>query len=101
MAFLHCHDCDWQQDDFWSLNGYNPVGHLKEYLPDLFKAEVTLCPENGTGEEIITGQEYVARELERAAASIRGMYVRTSEDFQEIKDEFKCPKCGSSNWDVD
>jgi hypothetical protein len=25
MAFLHCHNCNWEQDDFWSWKGYNPV----------------------------------------------------------------------------
>jgi hypothetical protein len=29
MAFLHCHNCDWSQDDFWEPNGYNPLAGLE------------------------------------------------------------------------
>lgn len=37
MAYLHCHGCGWQQDDFWSEDGYNPfrndhIEWLKELL---------------------------------------------------------------------
>lgn len=28
MAFLHCHNCDWSQDDFWEPNGYNPLENV-------------------------------------------------------------------------
>jgi hypothetical protein len=25
MSFVHCHACEWTQDDFWSWKGYNPI----------------------------------------------------------------------------
>jgi hypothetical protein len=25
MAYLHCHNCAFSQDDFWSWGGYNPI----------------------------------------------------------------------------
>ena len=30
MAYLHCHNCGWSQDDFWEHNGYNPFNILEE-----------------------------------------------------------------------
>lgn len=38
MAYVHCHNCNWQQDDFWSFRGYNPLRFfLKNDLPWLWK----------------------------------------------------------------
>jgi ubiquitin C-terminal hydrolase len=51
--------------------------------------------------EIISGREFVARELERVAKSIRNMDVLTDEEWRSIKDSWKCPKCGLKNWDID
>jgi len=39
MAYLHCHNCDWAQDDFYSVDGYNPPSSLKSL-------NKTLCEEN-------------------------------------------------------
>lgn len=36
MAYLHCHCCDWSQDDFWSLK-YNPLTTLWEDIKWLCK----------------------------------------------------------------
>ena len=42
MAFVHCHNCDWQQDDFWDFGfrkygyfmkwGYNPFSLFLSYV---------------------------------------------------------------------
>lgn len=38
MAFVHCHECDWEQDDFWSLSGYNPFRWFFKYdIPSYWK----------------------------------------------------------------
>ena len=34
MAYLHCHSCEWQQDDFWN-NVYNPIRYLLNWEDDL------------------------------------------------------------------
>lgn len=31
MSYVHCHGCNWSQDDFWSLRGYNPVRWFLKY----------------------------------------------------------------------
>jgi len=103
MAYLHCHGhgCDWEQDDFWTKDGYNPFRQdMIDYLKDcLFKDSIQLdhCGEQRT----LSGQELVARELERKARSIRGMKVKTTEDWKKVKDSWRCPDCGSKNWDID
>lgn len=41
MSFVHCHACNWQQDDFWSLGGYNPLRYfVKNAIPTWSKPEM-------------------------------------------------------------
>jgi hypothetical protein len=35
MAFLHCHSCGWEQDDFYSVD-YNPAKYLTTWNDYLF-----------------------------------------------------------------
>lgn len=30
MAYAHCHNCGWEQDDFWSKD-YNPLKSLLDW----------------------------------------------------------------------
>ena len=102
MAFLHCHGCNnWGQDGFWSKEDYNPfrqdiIDHLKECL---FKDEIVTDPVTGYG--TISGTEFVARQLEQLAASIRNMQVKTDEDWKRVRDTWRCPECGSDDWGID
>lgn len=111
MAYLHCHNCDWSQDDFWNLEGYNPIDHLKYYQEYILKDKVHfdkyaiedmgLEPKEDDEGHYINGQEYVANQLRATANSIENMAVRTWEEWQKIKDTFVCPNCGSKNLDID
>jgi len=113
MAYLHCHTCKWGQDDFWEPEGYNPlqesrVKDLREHLfQDKVRFDANFFKETGvpmsTDDEghYCTGREYVAWELERRARNIREMDVRTYEEWKEVKDNWKCPKCGCKNPDID
>lgn len=104
MAYLHCHSCDWGQDDFWEPEGYNPfVSHIIDTYKDiLFRDTAIWIDEENHGRQIeIDARELVARELERKAQSIRNMRVKTYEDWKKIKDTWTCPECGSGNWDID
>lgn len=119
MAYLHCHNCSWSQDDFWKKDGYNPfredtVEWLKEklfedyvnmdigYVRDMrllgFDFEVE---EDSKGCYNIKTTDFVAMELMRKARSISKMAVKTWEDWKKVKDTFVCPKCGSDNLDID
>ena len=114
MAYLHCHNCDWSQDDFWSEEGWSPFakGNMQSMKEYLFKDTVTFGADSHIKEVFPTGElvdghwvvdsrEYVAHELERTARSIRNMAVKTNEDWEKVKDTWKCPKCGSNDWDID
>jgi hypothetical protein len=101
MAYLHCHGCDWSQDDFWSPDGYNPfrqdiIDYLKKCL-----FEDTIISDGGHGDTNLSGREFVARELERKAAAIRHMHVMTDAEWQKVRATWHCPKCGSTAWDID
>ena len=39
--------------------------------------------------------------LKRKIKSIENMIVKTDEEWQIVRDNFRCPKCGSEDWDID
>lgn len=107
--FLHC-ECGWSQDDFWSIE-YSPLDNpcfnsLKKELlqgkiyllvdkPHPLIGNITvLHDENGF---YVDSREYVAVQLERIARNIKGMAVPTIEDWEDIKENFRCPKCGKNS----
>jgi len=110
MAYLHCHNCNWSQDDFYD-DGYNPAKYLldwneylygkrKNRLDELFTDDSQFIKENGN----ITTREVLAREYEKFANRIRNMKWITHEDFKaDFKSGIaKCPKCGRSDeFDID
>lgn len=108
MAYLHCHKCGWEQDDFWKQGGYNPITsiqHYENYLflePDKRGIDNWWLKENRFPEtNSIKGTELTAFELERAAKRIRNMVYRTEEEFKKMNPERKCPKCGAQELDID
>lgn len=111
MSYLHCHNpnCDFCQDDFWS-DTYNPLTVLKDWEKDFFKEDfhedcgmdANWKEEIGyKRDEIVTRQELLAYEFERAAIKIRDMVYRTFEEFKEKNPEWICPKCGQKELDID
>ena len=117
--YLHCHSCDWSQDDFWEPNGYNPfrkdlVNNLRE---NLFKERIYLdrnfFEEANEGQDGVlpyqedingwycSGTDYVAYELYCKLKSVKNMAVKTWEQWNIVKDVFVCPKCGQKNLDID
>ena len=106
--YLHCHDCDWQQDDFYS-ESYNPAKYLMSWNDNLigerssnidkrFSGDPEFLRQNGP----ISTREVLAREYESAAKNIRNMKWLTYEQWENEKPENKvCPECGSENLDID
>lgn len=101
MAFVHCHDCGWEQDDFWSYS-YNPLESLLEWqdylldfsrLDESFTDDIDFVRDNGN----ISVREAIARECERAARNIRKMVFMTEKEYQNGR----CPNCGSDQLDCD
>lgn len=111
MAFLHCHQCGWSQDDFWDPEEYNPfrqdlIENLKEmlfkdkiYLDRFILEDMDLPVRIDDGGCYALGKEYVARKLELKAASIRGMVYPTYESAIKAREEgtIRCPSCGSED----
>jgi hypothetical protein len=107
MAYLHCHNCGWSQDDFWDKN-YNVVRSLLDWEDSLLGEKFNeIFPGNSNRENNLsrfTFKEVIARELEHHANIIRNMKWRTDVEFQrDYKLGIaKCPHCGSKkDFDID
>jgi hypothetical protein len=94
--YLHCHDCGWEQDDYWSAD-YNPLKSLKDWertLLDFAKLD-TVEVESHRGR--ISWREIIAMACENAAKSIRKMVFLRPEDTKGKR----CPNCGGNHLDED
>ena len=97
MAFVHCHNCSFEQDDFWDLH-YNPVTCVQDWTKELltkdidepFTDDAGFIQQHGN----LSRREVIAREFERQAKKIRGMWWRTEREFKEKNPEHACPRCG-------
>ena len=113
MAYLHCHSCDWSQDDFWSMDGYNPFREdtIKDLKENLFKEYLYYdewwikelgIPYTRTKKGAkVKSQHVVGKILENKAKSIFNMDVKTNEEWVKVRLKWKCPECGSDDWDID
>lgn len=105
MSYLHCHNCNFSQDDFWSENGWNPVKALENWKKDLFSPKIDefftkdslFISQNGN----ITLREVIAREYERKARHIRNMVYRTEKEFRDENPNGICPACHQRTLDID
>jgi hypothetical protein len=105
MSYLHCHNCDFHQDDFWSKDGWNPIKYLEDWKKDLFSPELDEPFTNDAGfirrNGNITLREVIARSIERSANLIRNMKYRTEKEFKEKNPDRICPQCGKKELDID
>ena len=88
--FLHCHNCLWEQDDFWSET-YNPIyclSHLKELL---FQNLDEIYIQRDGYRPALTYREYIIKELESALSKVAGMKWKI---YAEHNND-PCPRCGS------
>lgn len=112
MAYAHCHNCGWEQDDWWT-ESYPPLDYERlKKLNDMLMAAVQDPEERminpldrpfleeyfGTSHEVDV-RKYVAHHLNRMACRISEMHWLTAVDFRA---DPQCPKCGSQkHMDVD
>jgi len=99
MAYLHCHNCKWQQDDFWDRS-YNPLRSLLNWedalldrnLDESFTDDADFVEEHGN----LTVREALIAQLARVSRRIRDMNWRTQEEWLAVAREVRtCPECGS------
>lgn len=105
MSYLHCHNCNFSQDDYWSEGGYNPITYLQSWEKSLFSDKIDepftndyqFIQENGN----ITLREEIARVLENLAKTIRKMEYRTRDELKLKNPELVCPNCKQKMLDED
>jgi hypothetical protein len=119
MAFAHCHDCDFSQDDFWEVygNGWHPfrsdivqdwIRHINDAIHGrkTISMDIWWAKDAGISYREVGGHaeinvlEYIAWELEHKAKNIRNMHWLTTKEFRDDPNRC-CPKCGSKHLDID
>lgn len=119
MAYLHCHSCEWSQDDFWSLR-YNPITKMWSDIKWLFIPRIIELDEwvvrdsvEYTGIPVyklrddqlqprrIFSWNWFILEAVREWKISRKMKWWTWESWIRDKDSAVCPACGNHNFDID
>ncbi len=98
--YVHCHNCKWEQDDFYSEKGYNPAKFLMSLNVDLLSPNIDEIIMVNDGKKKLTRREYVAKYYEEYAKRIRTMKWITYEQFKADPKKV-CPVCGSDDLDID
>ena len=100
MAYLHCHACNWSQDDFWSKT-YNPVTCFQDDLEELLTGDLNEKIEMDSAwlsdNHLIdhpTRRYLILHHLNQLKARIETMVYRTDEEFRTLNAEGRCPNCG-------
>ncbi len=100
MAYLHCHNCDFSQDDFWH-EGYNPVTCFNDDLENLLTSDldekVEMDSEWLSNHHLIdhpNRRELILYHLDQIKARIETMVYRSEDEFRQKNAEMRCPKCG-------
>ena len=118
MAYLHCHNCGWSQDDFWEKDGYNPFRQdIMDWLKEKLFEDFVYMDRNYVEDMLDLGlavrfrltdkgcqiktTDFVATELRRIAHSIQNMHIKTLDEWEEVKPVIKCPRCNKRDWDID
>ncbi|MFW5895531.1 MAG: hypothetical protein ACOCT9_02185 [archaeon] len=101
MAFLHCHNCGWSQDDFWDED-YNPLSNLTgKNEKDLLNKDLDkVVYQNNQGKKI-TLRKHITNQLSKSINKINKMKYRTREEFEKKNPEKKCPRCHKKSLDID
>lgn len=107
MAYLHCHNCDFCQDDYWSEDGWNPVRSFEGDKDTLLNGnldEIVQMDSNWLrvhGRESVTRRDLVVFHLRQIISHVEGMVYRTHDELRERNPEMRCPRCGERAMDVD
>jgi hypothetical protein len=108
MAYLHCHACNWEQDDFWS-KAYNPWTVLLDRFSSFIRPRF-IEVEGGAEENYhIVRIHCWHLLLTHTWWCIRRMFRQVYWTYRDFQDAVKenggkwptCPKCGKPELDID
>lgn len=117
MAYLHCHACDWAQDDFWTRR-YNPLTKFWDDIKWLWKPRF-IAFDVGTFHDLIGytwvpvlrwkskkgtkcfSWNWLLLELVKEIKVGLEQKWWTWEGWKKSKDTATCPKCGKQAFDID
>ena len=113
MAYLHCHDCDWSQDDFYTKQ-YNPLTKIRDDIKWTIKPRILVFDTNEPKNMAkalwmpifykkgkVFSWNWMLVEIERNIRSFFNMKWHTCEKWDKVRHKAECPKCGSRNFDID
>jgi len=123
MAYLHCHNCGWSQDDFWNFKfqfknilkwqrrpfGYNPISLILEdfavYVkPKYIKMDTNWMKENNYSGNKIHSWKLMMHDIKR---HLKNSFMQTWWTYNSWKKDRKnniarCPKCHKKEYfDID
>ncbi|MCK5604757.1 hypothetical protein KAR91_22905 [Candidatus Pacearchaeota archaeon] len=116
MAYLHCHACGWEQDDFWEWKwwdgwqrpfGYNPLSLMIEDVmnygkPRIVNMDLWWAKENGFKSDRIYSWRMLLRGWRRHFFRLFTQRWWTSKSWYRSRLTARCPSCGSSGgFDID
>lgn len=113
MAYLHCHSCDWSQDDFWHKR-YNPLTKIWDDIKWLWKLrmiEFDACTVKDlikhTHVPVIRNEckvfswSWLILEVVKEIKIVLRQKWWTWESWKKHKDFAICPQCGMKDFDID
>ncbi|MFW6001851.1 MAG: hypothetical protein ACOCQD_00765 [archaeon] len=100
MAYLHCHTCDWEQDDFWDKR-YNPITKLWRDFKEFGRPRFINIDLEGKGCKDVFSWRILWWEIKKEIKVVYGMKWWTYESFKKDRENAVCPKCGDQNFDID
>jgi len=114
MAYLHCHSCEWSQDDFWTKR-YNPLSLLIEDFgrlvrkPYFFEMDSWALNEVSRSCKIpifmyrgkIHSWNWFFVEASLIMRAAKNMTWYTEKQWERCRETAVCPNCGNQNFDID
>lgn len=98
--YLHCHSCEWEQDDYWNRT-YNPFKSLLNWEDALLTKDLDTLAFGGIDNGSLTWKEIIINEIEHAKIKIQNMRYRTHEEAKSKNKDWTCPICHQKKLDED
>lgn len=96
MSFVHCHTCEWEQDDFWSWH-YNPVRCFLRDVAWLWRPRWIKMESGARDSEVVFTWRYLFRKAVLRLRTIWRMRWWTFQSWKRDRERGggKCPSCNA------